>query len=122
MLGDLYKTEVYQLAEYVNKNYKNIIPHDILTRAPTAELRENQEDSQSLPPYPTLDPILESLLSFKYSPEDLVKKGHNREAVYKIANLIHKAEYKRKQFCPIIKVKAKSFGFGHRMPISKKLF
>jgi NAD+ synthase (glutamine-hydrolysing) len=122
MLGDLYKTEVYQLAEYINRKYNNIIPQDILSRAPTAELRENQEDSQSLPPYPVLDPILESLLSFQYSPEDLVKKGHKREEVYKIANLLHKAEYKRKQFCPIIKLKAKSFGFGYRMPISKKLF
>jgi NAD+ synthase (glutamine-hydrolysing) len=122
MLGDLYKMEVYQLSEYINSHYNNIIPQDIITRPPTAELRENQVDSQSLPPYPTLDAILESLLSFKYSPEDLVKKGHIREDVYKIANLIHKAEYKRKQFCPIIKIKAKSFGFGYRMPISKKLF
>jgi NAD+ synthase (glutamine-hydrolysing) len=122
MLGDLYKSEVYQLAEYINKQYNNIIPQDIITRPPTAELRENQEDSQSLPPYPTLDPILESLLSFRFSPEDLIKKGHNREDVYKIANLIHKSEYKRKQFCPIIKIKSKSFGFGYRMPISKKLF
>lgn len=122
MLGDLYKTEVYQLAEYINKHYNHIIPQDIITRPPTAELRENQEDSQSLPPYPVLDPILECLLSFQYSPEDLVGKSHNREVVYKIANLVHKAEYKRKQFCPIIKIKGKSFGFGHRMPISKKLF
>jgi NAD+ synthase (glutamine-hydrolysing) len=122
MLGDLYKSEVYQLAEYINKQYNNIIPQDIITRPPTAELRENQEDSQSLPPYSTLDPILESLLSFRFSPEDLIKKGHNREDVYKIANLIHKSEYKRKQFCPIIKIKSKSFGFGYRMPISKKLF
>lgn len=122
MLGDLYKTEVYQLAEYINKKFNNIIPNDILTRPPTAELRENQEDSQSLPPYPNLDPILECLLSFRYSPEDLVKKGHNSGDVYKIANLVHKAEYKRKQFCPIIKIKAKSFGFGYRMPISKKVF
>ena len=122
MLGDLYKGEVYQLANYINKNFNDIIPQDIITRPPTAELRENQEDSQSLPPYPILDPILECLLSFKYSPEDLVRLGHNREIVYKIAILIHKAEYKRKQFCPIIKIKGKSFGFGHRMPISKKLF
>lgn len=122
MLGDLYKTEVYQLAEYINKNFNNIIPQDIITRPPTAELRENQVDSESLPPYPQLDPILEALLSFRFSPEDLTKNGHNRQDVYKIANLIHKAEYKRRQFCPIIKIKAKSFGFGYRMPISKKLF
>ena len=120
VLGDLYKSEVFELARYINLQYNNMIPEDIITRPPSAELRENQEDAQSLPPYERLDPILEALLSQRFSVEDLIKKGHLRDEVFKIYQLIVKSEYKRKQFCPIIKVKPKSFGFGYRVPISKK--
>ncbi len=122
VLGDLYKSEVFNLALYINQQYKNIIPKEIISRAPSAELRENQEDVQSLPPYERLDPILEALLSLRFSPLDLIKKGHRSEEVIKINHLISISEYKRKQFCPIIKVKPKSFGFGYRVPISKKTF
>jgi NAD+ synthase (glutamine-hydrolysing) len=121
VLGDLYKSEVFELAQFINREYNQIIPAEIISRAPTAELRENQEDSQSLPPYDRLDPILESLLSQRFSVEDLIKKGHKKEEVIKVYQLLLKSEYKRKQFCPIIKLKAKSFGFGHRVPISKKM-
>lgn len=120
ILGDLYKSEVFDLADYINRKFNNIIPIDIITRPPSAELRENQEDSQSLPPYERLDPILEALLSFRFSPLDLIKKGHQANEVAKVFQLINRSEYKRKQFCPIIKLKPKSFGFGHRVPISKK--
>jgi NAD+ synthase (glutamine-hydrolysing) len=121
VLGDLYKLEVFELANYINAHHGNLIPKDIITRPPSAELRENQEDSQSLPAYEQLDPILEALLSSRFSPQDLIKRGHNKEEVIKVYQLLSKSEYKRKQFCPIIKVKPKSFGFGHRVPISKKL-
>lgn len=121
VLGDLYKSEVFDLALYINRTYNNMIPADIISRPPSAELRENQEDSQSLPPYDRLDPILEALLSMRFSPQDLIKKGHDQAQVTKVFNLLVKSEYKRRQFCPIIKVKAKSFGFGYRVPISKKL-
>lgn len=121
VLGDLYKLEVFELAYYINAHHGNLIPKDIIIRPPSAELRENQEDSQSLPPYERLDPILEALLSSRFSPQDLIKRGHNKEEVIKVYQLLSKSEYKRKQFCPIIKVKPKSFGFGHRVPISKKL-
>jgi NAD+ synthase (glutamine-hydrolysing) len=121
VLGDLYKLEVFELANYINAHHGNLIPKDIIIRPPSAELRENQEDSQSLPPYERLDPILEALLSSRFSPQDLIKRGHNKEEVIKVYQLLSKSEYKRKQFCPIIKVKPKSFGFGHRVPISKKL-
>lgn len=121
VLGDLYKLEVFELAEYINKHHGNLIPNDIITRPPSAELRENQEDSQSLPPYSRLDPILEALLSSRFTPQDLIKRGHEKEEVLKVYQLLSKSEYKRKQFCPIIKVKPKSFGFGHRVPISKKI-
>lgn len=120
VLGDLYKSEVFDLARFINKNFGKIIPEEIITRAPSAELRENQEDAQSLPPYERLDPILEALLSSRYSPSDLISKGHLNDEVLKVYTLLSKSEYKRKQFCPILKVKAKSFGFGHRVPISKK--
>jgi NAD+ synthase (glutamine-hydrolysing) len=122
VLGDLYKTEVFELATYINKNYKNIIPPDIISRPPSAELRENQEDAQSLPPYEVLDPILEGLLSMKYSPLDLIRLGFSQDHVNKVFTLYSKSEYKRRQFCPIIKIKPKSFGFGYRVPICKKPF
>ncbi|AUN98726.1 NAD(+) synthase [Bacteriovorax stolpii] len=121
VLGDLFKSEVFELAHFINANYGGLIPEDIITRPPSAELRENQEDSQSLPPYDRLDPILEALLSSRFSPADLIKRGHDKDEVLKVYSLLSKSEYKRKQFCPIIKVKPKSFGFGHRVPISKKI-
>lgn len=121
VLGDLWKSEVFQIAEWINKKYKNIIPEEIIKRPPSAELRENQEDAHSLPPYDRLDPILEALLSSRFSPTDLIKKGHHKEEVLKVYQLLSKSEYKRRQFCPILKVKPKSFGFGHRIPISKKM-
>ena len=121
VLGDLFKSEVFELAHFINANYGKLIPEDIITRPPSAELRENQEDSQSLPPYDRLDPILEALLSSRFSPADLIKRGHDKDEVVKVYSLLSKSEYKRKQFCPIIKVKPKSFGFGHRVPISKKI-
>lgn len=122
VLGDLYKTEVFEVAKYINKKYHNIIPNDIITRPPSAELRENQEDAQSLPPYEILDPILDGLLSMSFSPLDLVGMGFNQDYVAKVFNLYSKSEYKRRQFCPIIKIKPKSFGFGYRVPICKKPF
>lgn len=121
LLGDLYKTEVFQLAEYINKTYNNLIPEAILTREPSAELRENQSDSQSLPPYERLDAILEGFLSYRMSEREILDHGFDPVEVKKVYGLYQKSEYKRKQFCPIIKVKPKSFGFGYRVPISKKM-
>lgn len=120
VLGDLYKSEVFDLALFINRNYNKMIPEDIISRPPSAELRENQEDSQTLPAYEKLDPILEAFLSQRFSAEDLIKKGHNKEEVLKVYQLLVRSEYKRRQFCPIIKLKPKSFGFGYRVPISKK--
>ncbi len=121
LLGDLYKSEVYQLSEYINKNYKNPIPTGIITRGPSAELRDNQLDQDSLPPYERLDPILEGLLSYRLGKKELLELGHNEGEVTKVLHLYLKSEYKRRQFCPILKIKAKSFGFGYRMPMSKNL-
>jgi NAD+ synthase (glutamine-hydrolysing) len=121
VLGDLYKSEVFDLAHYINEHYNQMIPAEILSRAPSAELRENQVDSESLPPYSRLDPLLEAILSSRFSASDLIKKGHDSADVVKVFGLVLKSEYKRRQFCPILKVKAKSFGFGYRVPISKKI-
>ncbi len=119
LIGDLYKSEVYQLADHINKNYGAPIPQEVIDRPPSAELKEDQSDDQELFPYPRIDAILEGLLSYLYAPEDLIQFGFASEEVYKIRRLYHQSEYKRKQFCPIIKLKTKSFGFGHRMPIAK---
>lgn len=122
VLGDLFKSEVFNLAGYINKKYNNIIPNGILLRPPSAELREDQFDEQTLPAYEVLDGILEGLLSYRLSPKDLINLGFPREDVEKTFNLYQKVEYKRFQFCPIIKVRPKSFGFGYRIPICKKRF
>jgi NAD+ synthase (glutamine-hydrolysing) len=119
LLGDLYKTEVFQLANYLNRKHDNIIPQGIIDRPPTAELRENQEDSQSLPPYQRLDAILEGLLSYRLGIQDLIDLGLPEKEIEKTYDLYQKSEYKRRQFCPIIKVKQKSFGFGYRVPLTK---
>jgi NAD+ synthase (glutamine-hydrolysing) len=119
LLGDLYKTEVYRLAEYLNAHHGNLIPAGIIDRGPSAELRENQLDQDSLPPYARLDAMLEGILSYRLGKKELLSAGFSEGEVTKVLQLYLKSEYKRAQFCPIIKVKAKSFGFGYRMPISK---
>ncbi|MBF0206688.1 MAG: NAD(+) synthase [Oligoflexia bacterium] len=119
LLGDIYKTEVYTLSSYLNKVYPRLIPTEIINRPPSAELRENQTDQSSLPPYSRLDVIIEGIISYHLSPKDLIAMGLPEEDVYKTFRLYHGAEFKRKQFPPIIKIKRKSFGFGHRVPITK---
>lgn len=121
LLGDLYKSQVFRLAEYINSKYDNIIPKGLIEREPTAELRDGQVDSQTLPAYDRLDAILEGILSYAKSPDDLLKAGFDQEEITKVVSLYKKSEYKRKQFCTIVKVEAKSFGCGYRMPITKKL-
>lgn len=119
IIGDLYKTQVYQLCHFINQKYGPLIPKTMIERAPTAELRPNQTDEQSLLPYSSLDPLLECILSYRFSLKDLIQLGFEQQAVTKILNLYQQAEYKRRQFCPILKVRPKSFGFGYRVPICK---
>lgn len=121
LLGDLYKTEVFDLARFINKLHPGMIPDEIISRAPSAELRDDQRDEDSLLPYPMLDALLENYLSYKKSPEDMVALGYDAASAQKIFKLWQRSEYKRKQFCPIVKLKAKSFGFGYRNPILKKI-
>jgi NAD+ synthase (glutamine-hydrolysing) len=119
LIGDLYKTEVYRLAHFINKHFNSPIPEEIIERGPSAELRENQLDQDSLPPYSRLDTILEGILSYRMGKIQLMDLGLPEREIIKVLELYSKSEYKRAQFCPILKVKAKSFGFGYRVPISK---
>ncbi len=119
LLGDLYKTEVYQLSSFINRHFNQMIPPGIIQRGPSAELRDNQLDQDSLPAYSRLDTILEGILSYRLSGDDLLDLGQEKNDIIKVLELYSKSEYKRAQFCPIVKVKAKSFGFGYRVPISK---
>lgn len=120
LLGDLYKSEVFRLSEFLNQRFGNLIPQGIIDRPPSAELREDQEDEHTLPPYERLDAILEGLLSYRMDAEDLIHYGFSSQEVEKTHQLYTRSEYKRSQFCPIIKLKPKSFGFGYRVPICKR--
>lgn len=119
LLGDLFKSEIFQLANYINCHYNKIIPTEIISRPPTAELRQGQKDTDSLPDYPILDGILECILSGQYDVQRIIELGGKKDIIEKVFNLYRNSEYKRYQFCPIIKIKARSFGFGYRVPLSK---
>ena len=118
VISDLYKGEVYELARYINRQ-KKIIPESILTKAPSAELRHDQKDSDSLPPYEVLDPVLKAYLEEKKTLPEIVKMGYPPAIVKKILNMVENNEYKRQQAAPGIKVSWKAFGIGRRCPIAK---
>ena len=119
VLGDVYKTQVYALANYINRE-KEIIPSNILTKAPSAELRPGQKDSDSLPEYNDLDTILFEYIEDRMGPREIVARGYDEILVARILRLVNLNEYKRNQFCPIIRVSNKAFGVGRRMPIVAK--
>ena len=119
VLGDLYKMQVYALARYINRNGE-IIPEHILSKAPSAELRPDQKDSDSLPDYPILDRVLYQYIELRKGPKEIIAQGFDPALVARILKLVNTAEYKRAQFCPIIRVSAKAFGVGRRLPIVAK--
>ena len=119
VLGDLYKMQVYALARYINRN-QEIIPGNILSKAPSAELRPNQKDSDSLPDYPILDRVLYQYIELRQGPKEIIAQGYDATLVTRILKLVNTAEYKRNQFCPIIRVSNKAFGVGRRLPIVAK--
>lgn len=119
VLGDCYKLQVYALAHYINKD-KAIIPENILTKAPSAELRPNQKDSDSLPDYSVLDQLLYQYIEHKLGPNEIKDLGFDAELVDKTLRMVNRNEYKRNQFCPIIRVSPKAFGVGRRIPIVGK--
>jgi len=119
VLGDLYKQQVYELAKYINRD-QEIIPVNILEKAPSAELRPGQKDSDSLPPYPVLDAILYQYIERRQGPAEIISMGHEETLVKRILKMVNNNEYKRNQFCPIIRVSPKAFGVGRRVPIVGK--
>jgi len=119
VLGDLYKMQVYALGRYINKN-KEVIPENILIKEPSAELRPNQKDSDSLPDYSILDRVLYQYIELRQGPKEIIAQGYDAKLVARILKLVNTNEYKRNQFCPIIRVSSKAFGVGRRLPIVAK--
>ncbi|HEY0355550.1 MAG TPA: NAD+ synthase, partial [Flavisolibacter sp.] len=119
VLGDLYKMQVYALAAYINRE-QEVIPSNILTKVPSAELRPNQKDSDSLPEYNILDRVLYNYIELRQGPKEIIAQGYDEALVKRVLKLVNTNEYKRNQFCPIIRVSSKAFGVGRRLPIVAK--
>jgi NAD+ synthase (glutamine-hydrolysing) len=119
VISDVPKTMVYELAEYINRQ-SPIIPQEIVNKAPTAELKENQTDQDTLPPYELLDQILHYYLDEHYSMEDILGLDFDPETVSWVIRTVDRNEYKRRQGPPGLKVTSKAFGTGRRMPIAAK--
>lgn len=119
VIGDLYKTEVFQLAAYINR-HKEIIPQNTITKPPSAELRPDQKDSDSLPEYDLLDAVLELYIEKRKSPKEIIAAGFNESLVKRILKMVNTNEWKRMQAPPVLRVSGKAFGPGRRMPIVAK--
>jgi NAD+ synthase (glutamine-hydrolysing) len=119
VLGDCYKLQIYELAKYINRN-EEIIPQNIITKPPSAELRPGQKDSDSLPDYDVLDKILYQYIELQKDPQAIKAQGFDAALVDRTLKMVNTNEYKRNQFCPIIRISPKAFGVGRRMPIVGK--
>lgn len=119
VLGDVYKTEVFELARYINKD-EEVIPENTIVKPPSAELRPDQKDSDSLPDYDVLDAVLFEYIENRKGPRELVALGHDEVLVSRILKMVNINEYKRYQTPPILRVSHKAFGMGRRMPIVAK--
>ncbi|MBL7731760.1 MAG: NAD+ synthase [Chitinophagaceae bacterium] len=119
VLGDCYKMQVYALARYINRN-SEIIPNNILVKPPSAELRPGQKDSDSLPDYAILDRILYQYIERRQGPNEIKAQGFDAALTDRVLKLVNVNEYKRNQFCPIIRISPKAFGVGRRVPIVGK--
>jgi NAD+ synthetase len=121
VIGDLVKTRVYAVCRWLNRNGE-VIPRAILEKPPSAELRPDQKDTDSLPPYEILDPILEAYVERYETPEHIAQAhGFPLELVQHVVRLVERSEYKRQQAAPVLKVTSKSFGMGRRFPIAVKV-
>ena len=119
VLGDVYKLQVYALARHINRD-REIIPANILEKAPSAELRPDQKDSDSLPEYEVLDKVLYQYIERRKGPKEIIALGIDDALVKRVLKMVNANEYKRNQFCPIIRVSSKAFGVGRRVPIVGK--
>jgi NAD+ synthase (glutamine-hydrolysing) len=121
VIKDVEKTLVYLLCRYVNRRAGvDLIPDPVLTKAPSAELRPDQRDDESLPPYEVLDPVLAGYVEGDRSPEELIADGFDRQVVERVVQLVDRAEYKRRQMPPGVRISAKAFGKDRRMPITNR--
>jgi NAD+ synthase (glutamine-hydrolysing) len=119
VLGDVYKSEVYKLAREINSE-NEIIPEKIISKPPSAELRHNQLDTDSLPPYDRLDPVLFRYIELERSPQQIIDEGFDAGLVEKVARLVRNSEFKRRQSPPVLRVSSRAFGSGRRIPIISK--
>jgi NAD+ synthase (glutamine-hydrolysing) len=121
LLKDMYKTDVYRLARHLNERAgRELIPQSVIDRAPSAELRADQRDEDSLPPYPQLDKVLEAYVELDESREELTTNGFDEDVVDRAVGMIDRAEYKRRQAPPGVKLRPKAFGRDRRVPITNK--
>ena len=121
VLKDVLKTQVYKLAEYRNSiTHDNLIPVAILTKPPSAELRPNQKDQDSLPPYEILDPILKAYVEQDQTVNQIISAGHDSKDVRMVVRAVEGSEYKRRQSPPGIKVTPRAFGRDWRLPITNR--
>ena len=119
VISDVYKTEVYELARDINR-HKEIIPVNTIQKPPSAELRPNQKDSDSLPDYDILDPILKLYIEGRKGPKEIMAQGYDKDLVERILKMVNRNEFKRHQTAPVLRVSPKAFGMGRRMPIVAK--
>lgn len=119
VLGDVYKTEIYELVKYLNKDGE-VVPQNTITKPPSAELRPGQKDTDSLPPYEVLDPLLYQYIECHQGPRELVEMGFDEALVKRVLKMVNINEFKREQAAPVLRVSNKGFGMGRRMPIVGK--
>lgn len=119
ILGDVYKTDIFRMARWINRE-REIIPINTIIKPPSAELRPDQKDTDSLSEYDTLDQILFNYIELNHSPEEIIAKGFERETVLRTVRMVNSNEYKRFQAPPILRISSKAFGFGRRMPLVAK--
>lgn len=116
VIGDVFKTEVYELAAHINRD-RELIPVSTIVKPPSAELRPDQKDSDSLPEYAELDPVLRLYIEDRLGPDEIVARGHAPALVHRVLDLVNRNEFKRFQTAPVLRVSPKAFGMGRRMPI-----
>ncbi len=119
VLGDVYKIDVFELARYINRD-KEVIPWNTITKPPSAELRPDQKDSDSLPDYEVLDAILYQYIEMRQGPKEIIAMGYDEATVLRVLKMVNTNEHKRYQTPPILRISAKAFGMGRRMPIVAK--
>ncbi len=116
VLGDVYKNDAYKLSNYINRDGE-VIPYNSIQKPPSAELRPDQKDTDSLPDYDILDRVLFNYIELNLSPKEIIEQGFDKEMVFKVTRMVNQNEYKRFQSPPIIRVSSKAFGFGRKMPL-----